>query len=416
MRLLTAARLATGAFSPFLRPDWNEKQRRTFRTWVRGERIDDARPVLRHELAECFSVPQEAVVLSSSGRASIRLALWLAGLPINSEVVLPAFSCRGVVQPVVDAGLKPVLVDIDRELNLSFDSVLAAASNEVAAVILPHLFGTWAADASAIISFAKDRGWLVVEDAAQSFGFGSDRSGVGYCGDVVVLSFGPGKPIEATGGGALIVRNDTLIASLESVDLSAEPEGRVKARATSFWRHYMAPPRSIGRQRLREFVTGSSDRTDAGSTAPMQISPLDAAITQQQLGHLSDSVQAQRANAAKWAKLLAPFATEPNWSTAPIERSTCLKYWIVHEGPDADREASIMRKALWRSGVECELLYTPIHMRNDYPTFRRTPTPVTDAVWRATFALPCRPNLARSDWDRIESGVGRAASALGKSW
>ena len=59
--------------------------------------------------------PQENILYTGSGTAALYIVL--LGLkklhPQRTEVVLPAWGCPSVPQAILQAGLKPVLVDLD---------------------------------------------------------------------------------------------------------------------------------------------------------------------------------------------------------------------------------------------------------------------------------------------------------------
>ena len=62
------------------------------------------------------------VYLTSSGRNA--LFFILSNLKLRQkEVLIPSYSCLGLIEPVLNKELKPVFVDIDDNLNPSYKSI-----------------------------------------------------------------------------------------------------------------------------------------------------------------------------------------------------------------------------------------------------------------------------------------------------
>ena len=171
---------------------------------------------------EAFGAAEVAWV--SSGAAALALALQVV-LAADSErrrrVLIPAYTCPEVIAAVHYAGAEPVLVDLAPETPwLDLDAVASRVGDGVAAVVAVDLFGIpeRLADLRAL---CRPHGVVLVEDSAQRFPTGLDE---GWSGDLVVLSFGRGKPVSTLGGGALLARGAALQEQLRTLR-RALPEG-----------------------------------------------------------------------------------------------------------------------------------------------------------------------------------------------
>ena len=119
------------------------------------------------------------VYLTSSGRNA--LFFILSNLKLRKkEVLIPSYSCLGLIEPVLNAKLKPVFVDIDDNLNPSYKSIKKSTSNRTGVVIIPHLGGTFARDTKKIIEYCKKRKIIVIEDCCQAFGLEYKRKKLGH--------------------------------------------------------------------------------------------------------------------------------------------------------------------------------------------------------------------------------------------
>lgn len=135
-------------------------------------------------------------------------------LATGDEVIIPANTFIATVLSVVNAGLKPILVDPDRDtMNLSGEIAARALTPRTRAVITVHLYGSPAWDEE-MLHLASDKGILVIEDAAQAIGASALNAGVcggfsvGSLGHAAAFSFYPTKNLGALGDGGAVVSSD----------------------------------------------------------------------------------------------------------------------------------------------------------------------------------------------------------------
>lgn len=141
--------------------------------------------------------PADRVLTASSGAAALYIALrGLARLrPDRRSVAVPAWCCPSVPQTVIQAGLEPVLVDLD-PATFGYDAYALeqARSRGLLAVLLVHFFGMPAARPS-----GDWAGTAFLRDCAQDFDNRMDADDDAPC----FYSFGRGKALNAGHGGAL---------------------------------------------------------------------------------------------------------------------------------------------------------------------------------------------------------------------
>lgn len=157
---------------------------------------------LEAELASYHGVRHALVC--ASGTVAVQIALRALHAPEGAEVILAGYDFPGNFRAIQDAGLFPVLADIDpRTWCLAVDQVEAALSPQTAAVVVSHLHGGLA-DMRALRALADRHGVAIVEDACQATGAVVEGTRAGAGGDVGVLSFGGSKLLTAGRGGALL--------------------------------------------------------------------------------------------------------------------------------------------------------------------------------------------------------------------
>ncbi|WP_295749011.1 DegT/DnrJ/EryC1/StrS family aminotransferase [Undibacterium sp.] len=165
---------------------------------------------LSKQLMEYYS--PSPIYLSNYGHHAIEVALRIfhRSRSERNQVIIPAYICPSVVQAIQTCGLIAVSVDVDDDLNLNPNAMLAAFGSRTLAVIAPHMYGC-PAKIEQIEQICKDAQIFLIDDAAQVMGVRSNNGQLlGTFGDVGILSFAQSKTL-VTGirgsGGALIVNN-----------------------------------------------------------------------------------------------------------------------------------------------------------------------------------------------------------------
>lgn len=158
-------------------------------------------------LTACF-LPYKPCYFASGTAAlaaAIAAAIRFKGID-KPEVILPAYGCPDLVSAAIFAGARPVLVDLapDRPW-MDLEQVAAKTSPQTVAIIAVHLFGMLERMAELRL-LAEQANALLIEDSAQAFPGGGEQNI--WTGDMVVLSFGRGKPVSLLGGGAVLCRED----------------------------------------------------------------------------------------------------------------------------------------------------------------------------------------------------------------
>ena len=145
---------------------------------------------------------------TSDGLSAPILALrgWkeLGLLKDGDGVAVPANTYIASILAITENRLRPVLVEPDEDtFNLGAAKLAAALTPDVKAVLAVHLYGQLA-DMPAIAQLCRERGLLLLEDAAQSHGAHIGGVKAGAWGDAAAFSFYPGKNLGALGDGGLV--------------------------------------------------------------------------------------------------------------------------------------------------------------------------------------------------------------------
>ncbi len=77
----------------------------------------------------------------SSGYAAILLALKEENISNGDEVLIPAYHCTDLVEPILDMNATPVFYAINEDISINIDDVSAKITANTKAVLVPHFFG-----------------------------------------------------------------------------------------------------------------------------------------------------------------------------------------------------------------------------------------------------------------------------------
>lgn len=174
------------------------------------------------------------VVTVNSGTSALHLALALAGVQPDDEVILPAqtFVATGLV--ILQQRAKPIFADIDYHTgNISVASISEKISSKTKAIIPVH-WGGYPCDMDEIMALAKRHQVAVIEDAAHALGATYRNQPVGTIADFTCFSFQAIKHLTTGDGGAISLRtnhlNDAIAKRWFGIDRKKSPQTELGER------------------------------------------------------------------------------------------------------------------------------------------------------------------------------------------
>lgn len=147
----------------------------------------------------------------ANGSDALFLVLKAIGVGPGDEVITAANSFIASAWVAVAAGARPVLVDVNEDLNIDPEAVAAAITPRTRAIIPVHLAGRIAAMRE-INDIAEKADVAVVEDAAQAIGARYHDRPAGSLGLAAGFSLHPLKNLGIYGDGGFITTNDDMLA------------------------------------------------------------------------------------------------------------------------------------------------------------------------------------------------------------
>jgi len=149
------------------------------------------------------------IELFLKGRHAIFEALRKLGIGHNDEVIVQAFTCVAVVQPILDLGATPIYVDVEsKKLNPSFAKIKKSVTAKTKAIILQHTLGYINRENEKVVKWCHDRKIFIIQDLAHALSLmpklTTNNQQLTTSADAIILSFSQDKVIDGVSGGALI--------------------------------------------------------------------------------------------------------------------------------------------------------------------------------------------------------------------
>jgi perosamine synthetase len=333
----------SGVLSAFL-GTWSEE-------FLGGPRVRQ----LEHEWARYFGAAH--AVSMNSATSGLFAALGAAGVGPGDEVIVSPYTMTAsAVGPLIYNAI-PVFADIDPDtFCLSAETIRSRLTDRTKAIVVVDLFGH-PAPMDQIMSLARERGILVIEDAAQAPGAKLNGRFAGTLGHMGVFSLNYHKHIHS-GEGSVVVTDDASLA--ERLQL-------IRNHA--------------------EVVLQQKGSTDLNNMLGFnyRMTEIEAAIAAEQLKKLRDLLDRRIARADRLTHLLAE---TPGIRPPVVARGATHAYYLYTMRFDRDQIGVARReftRALLAEGIPVNEGYVePIYLQPLYQQrilFGGTGSPWTDPAY-----------------------------------
>lgn len=300
------------------------------------------------------------LIVTSSFKMAILVALATLGIGIGDEVLLSPMACLASTQPLISAGIKVRWADIDPYTGtLSPDSVRKRITKNTKAIIHNHYCG-YIGYIDEINEIGREYGIPVIDDCIEAFGGEYKGNKIGNVGtDITVFSFNAVRIPNTIDGGAVVYKDKSL-----------------------YDKSILVRDCGIDRSRFRDDIgeiNPNCDITMIGHSATM--SDVNSYIGIQQMNNMSDILEKQYKNSEQWNVYLRENFKE----IKSIGRDEIKpNYWVYGILSDRKRETILEFRELsyYASGV---------HLNNNcYSIFEdKTELPGVNEFYNKFVALPC---------------------------
>jgi perosamine synthetase len=222
---------------PVSRPCLTESDRLLVSEAVRSGFISSAGPFVEEfESRWAQYCGRRHGVAMCNGTAALHAAVAALELTPDDEVILPTFTIISCAQAIIQAGAKPVLVDIDPRTGCLLTEQVAERIGPHTKAIMPvHIYGH-PVHMDTLMGLAGRHGLAIIEDAAEAHGaeYLSRSCGstpawrrCGSFGMLSTFSFYANKLVTTGEGGMVLTDDDHLVERLRALrDLCFTPKRR----------------------------------------------------------------------------------------------------------------------------------------------------------------------------------------------
>lgn len=150
----------------------------------------------------------------NSGTSALHLALKSYNIGPGDIVILPSLGFIASANAVSYVGAEPHFIDVDPvhgllDIRALEEYLEQNPEKKIKAIVFVCLFGL-KNDPAPLIKIAKERGLIVIEDAAGALGSKFSDQFVGSDFDATIFSFNGNKIITTGAGGALCIKHDAV--------------------------------------------------------------------------------------------------------------------------------------------------------------------------------------------------------------
>ena len=333
-------------------------------------------------------------VATVNGTSALHIALLVAGVQPEDEVLVSTLTFIAPANAVRYAGAWPVFIDAEqdywqmdparvaeflRERCERRDGVLRnrRTGRRVKAIIPVHILGH-PVDLDPILALAREFGLAVIEDATESLGARYRGRPLGQLGDMACFSFN-GNKIITTGGGGMITTASAAFAS--------------KAK-------YLTTQAKDDPLEYEHHEIGYNYR----------LTNLQAAMGCAQLEQLDAYIKRKRDTARFYSAALAGVRGISCMQQAPWAESIAWLFTIRVDAAAFGMDSRALLRRLDAEKIQTRPLWQPMHRSLAHAGSEVVGGEVADALCRDCLSLPCSADISDAQRERVAAAILAAAS------
>ncbi len=336
-------------------------------------------------------------VATVNGTSALHVALLLAGVQPEDEVLVSTLTFIAPVNAIRYVGAWPVFIDaepvhwqmdpagvvdfLERGCRWQEGALFNRdTGRRVAALIPVHVLGH-PVDLDPILEAARRYGLKVIEDATESLGAAYKGHCVGSLGEIACFSFNGNKTITTGGGGMLVTGNEEWARKARYLTTQAKDD----------------PIEYVHKE------IGYNYR----------LTNLLAAMGCAQLEQLDGYIAAKRRIAHRYDEELRNLSGISLMKEASWAFSSCWMYTLLVNEASFGMDSRQLLRSLNSKRIQTRPLWQPIHRSAAHRDRKAAEMPVAEKLYRQALSLPCSVGLTEEDQSRvIEEIQALAANAV----
>jgi dTDP-4-amino-4,6-dideoxygalactose transaminase len=306
------------------------------------------------------------------------------GVGEGDEVITTPMTFIASATAILEAGAKPVFVDVEPDTgNMDVSMVEAAITPRTKAILPVHLYGLMC-DMRALRAIADRHNLKIIEDAAHCVEGKRDGVGPGELGDTACFSFYATKNLTCGEGGAIVTNDRSLYERMRLLHL----HGMTKTaydRSREGYSHW--------------------DMVELGWKYNM--SNIEAALLLPQFPRMASKLQQRVQLADRYDELLA----DVPGVIRPGRRVSAQHAWHLYPVRVAVEKRDRVLEALKADNIGCVVNYRAIHLLKYFKErygYQAGEFPIAEQIGDGTISLPFYPGMPQTDVDYVVGSLNRA--------
>jgi dTDP-4-amino-4,6-dideoxygalactose transaminase len=328
-------------------------------------------------------------VAVNSCTAALHLSMIAAGLGPGDEVITTPLTFCSTVNAILHAGATPVLADVDPVTQNIDPEQIERALSERTRAILPVHFAGRPCEMDAIVSIARSRDLVVVEDCAHAIEAEYHGRPMGTFGDYGCFSFYVTKNLATGEGGMVLAQDEEHADRIKRLALHGLSRDAWKRFGDEGYRHY--------------------EVVECGFKYNMM--DLQAALGIHQLARLEAGWKRRQEIWQRYQEALAALPLGLPAEPAPETRHAFHLYTVQVEPERAPVTRDALLERMTREGIGVGVHYRSLPRHPFYAQtlgWRAEDYPASQRIGDTTVSLPLSPGLGDGDVDDVIEAVRRA--------
>jgi perosamine synthetase len=348
----------------------------------------------RFERMVADQVGARHAVATVNGTAALHVALLVAQVQPEDEVLVPTLTFIAPVNAIRYVGAWPVFVDAEPEYwQMDPDKVIAflehqcrwrngalynqATGRRVRAILPVHILGH-PVNIDPIREAARTYNLTVIEDATESLGAAYRGEYVGHLGDIACFSFNGNKIITTGGGGMIVTDNEEWARKARYLTTQAKDD----------------PVEYVHSQ------IGYNYR----------LTNIQAAMGVAQMEQLASYIDAKRRIAAIYDDAFRDVAGIVPMREASWAHSIFWMYSVLLDDTEFGLGSRDLMRALEQRNIQTRPLWQPIHRSSAHAGAYALECPVAERLSQRALSLPCSIGLSEDVQTHVIEQVALVAA------
>lgn len=304
-------------------------------------------------------------VVVNNGSSALMAILLAYGIKPGDKVVVPDFTFVATSSIPKILGAKILVADVDPfTLNISMESIESLVKNNDVRFVFVVDIGGLANDIESLRDLAKKYNFILIEDAAQSFGAEYKNKKLGSFEHLTAFSFQIAKQISTIEGGCIASIDTSLIKKIRQI-------------------------KDYGRSKTEQYIhdiIGTNFRT----------TDLQSAIGIQQLKKIEDHIEHREKIAQQYKKKIRGFNFQkiPNYAT---RHSFMLFFGLSSNQNERDKIISHLNQ----HKIDARKTWTPIHSQPCNDELKNLKFINSKKIFETAFTLPIYNNMKLEDANTV---------------